>query len=157
MDIEQLPQARNFRIDYVIGQHHGEWFVAYQLTRPQDRVSESQRLLLPDIRHVDHIRHIPHHGKQLAFAARLQQLLQLEADIEVILDGRLAPARDDDHVLNAGMDRFFHPVLDERLVHQRQHFLRLSFRGREEPCPQASRRKHRLAHFREHTSSVSFE
>src|SRR5947208_7021805 len=74
----------------------------------------------------------------------------------MILDGRLAPTGNDDDVLNAGVDGLFDAVLDERLVHQRQHLLRLGLGGRQKACPQPRCGKDRLAHFRKHTYPVSF-
>ena len=63
------------------------------------------------------------------FPRDLEQVLQLEADVEVVLDGGLAAAGDDDDVLNAGVDRLLHAVLDDGLVHQGQHLLGLRLGG----------------------------
>ena len=56
-------------------------------------------------------------------------VFQLEADVEMILNRGLAAAGHDDDVLDAGMNGFFHAVLDEGLVHQRQHLFGLGFGG----------------------------
>jgi hypothetical protein len=54
--------------------------------------------------------------------------LQFEAHIEVIFDRRF-PAPGHDHDLIASRRQcLFNPILDDRLVHQRQHFLRNRFR-----------------------------
>jgi hypothetical protein len=39
--------------------------------------------------------------------------------VEVIFDGALAAARDEDHLGDPGGHGFFHGVLDQRLVHDR--------------------------------------
>ena len=65
-------------------------------------------------------------------AARLEKRLELDRDVEVILDRVLAAAGDEDDVVDAGRDRFLDAVLDDRLVDERQHFLRLRLgRGQE--------------------------
>ncbi|MNC89263.1 hypothetical protein D3C83_51710 [compost metagenome] len=59
----------------------------------------------------------------------------------MILDGVLAAAGDDDDVVDAGGDRLFDAVLDDRLVDEDQHFLGLGFRGREEAGAEPRRGK----------------
>ena len=63
--------------------------------------------------------------------------LELDRDVEVILDRVLAAAGDEDDVVDAGRDRLLDAVLDDRLVDQRQHFLRLRFRGGKEARAEA--------------------
>ena len=58
-------------------------------------------------------------------------------DVEMIFDGVLAAAGDEDDVVDAGRDRFFDAVLDDRLVDERQHFLGLRFGGGEESGAEA--------------------
>ena len=60
-------------------------------------------------------------------------MLQLEADIEVIFDRGLAAAGDDDDVLDSGMNGFLDSVLDQRLIHQRQHLFGLGLGGWKKP------------------------
>ena len=68
----------------------------------------------------------------LALAARLEEGLELDVDVEVILDGVLAAAGDEDHVVDARRQGFLDAVLDSRLVDERQHFLGLGLgRGQE--------------------------
>ena len=49
---------------------------------------------------------------------------------------------DQEDVVDARGDRFLDAVLDDRLVHQRQHFLRLCFGGREKPGAETCGGKH---------------
>ena len=68
----------------------------------------------------------------LRLAALLEEALELDGDVEVILDRVLAAAGDDDDVVDAGLDRFLDAVLNDRLVDEDQHFLRLRLgRGKE--------------------------
>ena len=66
------------------------------------------------------------------FPPRFEQMFQLKADVEMVFDGGLATAGDNNNILNPGMHGFFDAILDQRFVHQRQHFLGLRFRGRKE-------------------------
>ena len=66
-----------------------------------------------------------------------QQLLQLVGDVEVVLDGVLAAAGDDDDVGEAGRHRLLDHVLDDRLVDERQHLLRLRLGGGQEARAEA--------------------
>src|SRR5437899_1071159 len=84
----------------------------------------------------------------------LQLIFQLEADVEMIFDGRLAAAGHDDDVLNARMEGLLDAVLDERLIHQRQHFLGLRFGGGQEAGAEPRGGEDGLAYFGGHHSTV---
>src|SRR5437867_5376690 len=64
----------------------------------------------------------------------------------MILDGVLAAAGDEDDVVDARRHRFLDAVLNDRLVDERQHFLRLRLRRRKESSAEAGRRKHRFSY-----------
>ena len=57
--------------------------------------------------------------------------------IEMILDGILAAAGDDDDVFDAGSGALLDRILNQRLVDNGQHFLGLRFRGGEKASAQA--------------------
>src|SRR5438046_999871 len=59
----------------------------------------------------------------VVLALRRQVVLQLDLTVEVVLDGALAPPRDDQDVGDPGPNRLFHHVLDGRLVDDREHLL----------------------------------
>ena len=67
-----------------------------------------------------------------SMTAPLQEVLQLEAVVEVVFDGALLAAGDDDDLLDPGGHGFLHRVLDDRLVDQRQHLLGLRLGRRED-------------------------
>src|SRR5205823_6539235 len=62
-------------------------------------------------------------------------------DVEVVLDRVLPAARHENDVVDAGGDGFLDAVLNDRLVDERQHFLRLGFGGRKESRAEARGRK----------------
>jgi hypothetical protein len=72
-----------------------------------------------------------HQGQQFLFARRFQFALQLVGGVEMVLNGALAAAGDEDHVADAGGVGLFHGVLDQWLVHHRQHLLGRCLGGRQ--------------------------
>jgi hypothetical protein len=59
----------------------------------------------------------------------LQFVFQLVSGVKVVFDGTLAAARDKNHVPHARAVSFFDGVLDQWLVHHRQHFFGRRFGG----------------------------
>src|SRR5215813_4343518 len=74
-------------------------------------------------------------GALLAFA---QRHLEFELAVEMILDDALVAPGHEDEVLDAGLARLIHHVLDYRPVDDRQHFLRHRLGCRQEPGAEAS-------------------
>src|SRR3546814_9441085 len=54
-------------------------------------------------------------------SALLHRRFKFVGDVEVILERRFATSGDEDDLLDAGFDRFFPRILDERLVDHGQH------------------------------------
>ncbi len=117
---------------------------------------ETERLLLANVRDVDHVGDIADYLEQLLFALGFERVLQLKRYVEVILNGGLAAAGDDDDVLNAGMHGFLDAVLDEGLVHQREHLLGLRLGGGKKSRAQSCGGEDCFAHFRNHVFEVLF-
>jgi hypothetical protein len=108
------------RVDEVVGEDHGERLVAHEVARAEHGVAQAQRLGLPHIRAAHARGQEPAHFlQQLRLAVRLQLGLELVGLVEMVLDGALAAAGHEDEVGDAGVHRFFHRVLDERLVDDR--------------------------------------
>ena len=63
----------------------------------------------------------------------LELILQLDRTVEVILDGALVAAGDDQDVVDAAFAGLLDHVLDHRLVDDRQHLFWLRLGCREEP------------------------
>ncbi len=70
-------------------------------------------------------------------AALRQGQLKLELAVEMVLDHAFVAAGDEDQMLDAGLARLIHHVLDERPVHHRQHFLRHGLGRRQEAGAEA--------------------
>ena len=100
-------------------------------------MAEAERLALPDVGEVDHVGDLADLLELIALAARLEERLELDRDVEVIFDGVLAAAGDEDDVVDARGDRFLDAVLDDRLVDERQHFLGLRLGGGQEAGAEA--------------------
>ena len=83
--------------------------------------------------------------QQLAFVAPLQLVLQLESGIKMVANRPLVAPCHKDHFPNASRIGFLHRILDQWLVHDRQHLLGNGFGGREKSCSQSTDRKHRFA------------
>src|ERR1035437_4890370 len=118
--------------DDVVGKDHRERFVADQLLGHQDRVAQTELFLLAHVGNLSKIRDGPNLTQHVDVAARLEQLLELEVQVEVVLDRPLLATGDDDDLLDSGIDRFFDRVLDYRFVDERQHLLWLGLGGRKE-------------------------
>src|SRR4029078_677604 len=80
---------------------------------------------------------MPNLTEQLALPVALEVFFQLNGAIKMIFDGALATARDDDACFDAGGDRLFHRILNERLVHQGKHFLGRCLGRWKKSCPKA--------------------
>ena len=76
-----------------------------------------------------------HHFQQIIFPLGAQLLFQFQGAVEVILDGSLIAAGDDEDLLNPRRDSLFHDKLNGRLIHDGQHFFRLCFRRRKKARP----------------------
>ena len=68
-------------------------------------------------------------------------VFQLVADVEVIFQRALATPRDDGDFRQAGLERFFDAVLDQRRVDHRQHFLGHRLGRGKKACAVAGRGK----------------
>ena len=108
-------------------------------------MAEAERLALPDVGEVDHVRDLADLVELFALAARLEKRLELHRDVEVIFDRVLAAAGHQDDVVDAGGDRLLDAVLDDRLVDERQHLLRLRLGRGKKPGAEAGGGEHGLA------------
>src|SRR6202050_5172136 len=94
--VEQLAQARTRAIEDVVGEHHGEGFVADRRARLQHRIAEAERLALLRDRNSRRAVAAADELEDVVFAARLEMLLEFGAWLEVIDGGGLAGARSEE-------------------------------------------------------------
>ena len=130
--VDELADARPVADDDVVGQDHRERLVADEVLGHEHRVPEAELLLLAHVRQLGEVGDRAHLAEHLDLALLLEQVLELVVEVEVILDRALLGRGDDDDLLDPGGDRLFDRVLDDRLVDQRQHLLRLGLRRRQE-------------------------
>ena len=117
--------------------------------RDQHGVAQAQRLALPHVREVDQVRDLADLREHLVLAARFEERLELHRDVEVILDRVLAAAGDQQDVVDARGQRLLHAVLDDGLVHQRQHLFGLRLGGRQKPGAKSCGRKNGFSNTRQ--------
>ena len=70
--------------------------------------------------------------------------VELGIGVEVVLDRALAPAGDEQHARDAGPHQLLDHVLDDRLVDDRQHLLRLRAGRRQQARAEPGDRDHRV-------------
>ena len=120
-------------------------------------MAEPERFLLTDVMDLRHIRDLSDPLELVELRLVLEEVLQLEVAVEVILDGALAAARDDQDVLDARPSCLLDHELDRGDVDHREHDLRLRLRGGQEPGPEPGGRDHRLANLHEPPRSADRE
>src|SRR5208337_162983 len=96
--------ARPRAVENVVGKHHGERFIADRLARLQHRMAEAERTTLFGDGYPRRIVAPPDEIKNVALAAILQVALEFRVGLEVIDDGRLAGADDENDFRDAGGD-----------------------------------------------------
>ena len=84
------------------------------------------------------------------FFALLEHFFQFVAHVEVVFDGLLAAPGDDDDLVAAGSERFFHAVLNDWLVDQRQHLFGLGFGSGQKTSTQSGGREYGFANSHGH-------
>ena len=97
INVQQLLERGRLRIDDVVAEHHGEWFVADQIARLQHSMAQPQRFLLSHITYTGHIRDRAHRRELFSFPPLLKKLFQFEGNVKVILNRGLAASGNDDH------------------------------------------------------------
>ena len=130
--VDELADDRSLGDDDVVREDDGEGLVADQLPGHEDGVAEAELLLLAHVADLGQVADVAHATEHLDVAAGLEQVLELVGGVEVVLDGPLLAAGHDDDLLDAGGHRLLDRVLDDRLVDERQHLLRLRLGRRQE-------------------------
>src|SRR5213079_2744205 len=105
----------------------------------------AERLFLADRDEVDHRADRLHLGEELSLPALQQRTFELRRTVEVVENRVLPLGIDDDQLLEARVERFLDPILQNRLIDQRQHLLGDDLRRRKEARAEARARKHTRA------------
>ena len=116
----------------IVAEEHRERLVADEALRAPYGVAETLRLLLAQEEHVRHVRDCADGRGLVALAVMDQALLKVGRVVEIVLDGVLAAVGDYEYLLNARGHRLLDDVLNDRLIHQRKHFLRDALGVREQ-------------------------
>ena len=119
-----LARARSRPLYQNVRQEDGEGLVADDVTRAPDRVAQAIG------RHLAHIGNFALLGKvgqdlvqKLVLALFLERRLKLEGVVEIVFHRALAPARNQDEVLDARRPRLGQHIVDQGAIHDGQHFL----------------------------------
>lgn len=122
----------------VIGQQYCKRVIAHQLARTEHGMAQAQGTMLTHV-HALHVIGLDaaHQMEQLVLAGGFQLRFQFVGGIEMVLDGALGAAGDEDHLADTGFVGFFYRVLDQRLVYHGQHFLGAGLGGWEEAGAEA--------------------
>ena len=121
-DIDQLARSRAGAGNDDVAQEHGERLVADQFAGGEHGVAESERFFLARVAELDRLADRTHQFGLVLLALALEKALELGGGIEMVFDGVLAAAGDDDDVVDAGGDALLDDVLDERLIDDRAAF-----------------------------------
>src|SRR6266702_1502601 len=133
-----LPKDRRVPVDKVVGEDHGKDLVVHRGLCAQHRVSQAERLWLPDVDAVHRLGNdAPDELEQIALSTRSELRLDLVGLVEMVLDGALVAPGDEHHVVDPCRDGFLDRVLNERFVDDRHHLLRARLGGRKEAAAHA--------------------
>ena len=124
--------AAGFALHQVVGQQHRKGFAIGQVFGTQHRMAQAQSTGLTHIGavHVSRCQraHQLEHG---GFAVGFELAFQLVSGVKVVFNRPFVAARYKHHVPNARLISLFHRVLNQRLVHNGQHFFRVGLGGRQ--------------------------
>ena len=138
-------------MDQIVGEDDAEGLVAHDGPGAEHGVAKTQGSGLADVDEVHiHRRDGVNDVQKLLLALGSKLGLKLGILVEMILDGALVAARDEDHVGDAGRSSFFHGVLDERLVDNGEHFLGHCLGGGQKSGPEAGHGEYGFANWFDH-------
>ena len=130
MQVDHLPHHRHIGIEQIVGENHGKGFVLNEPFCAEHGMAKPECFSLTHIKTLDVV---GLDGTQCIeygfFVAHCKFCFELIGFVKVIFNGALVAAGDEDHFGDAGSDRFFDRVLDQRLVDDGQHFFRACFGG----------------------------
>ena len=101
--LQHALQQAVLGVDEVVAEQHRERLVADVLLRAEHRVAEALGVALPDVVHGGQLVGLPDELEPLGVALGGQRFLKLVVPVEVVFDGPLAPAGDQQHIVQPGV------------------------------------------------------
>ena len=144
--LHHLLEAGRASQDQIIREQHRERLVSHEIARAPDGMAKAERTLLARVGELAWLRHPAVDRDDLRrLAALAQRRLELVGMIEMVLERGFAAPGHENELLDARRLRLFHRILDQRLVHHRQHFLRHRLGRRQEARAETGDGKYSLA------------
>src|SRR5437773_3343004 len=155
VDVDKLL-GRGIRAgDQHVTEQNRERFVADKVASNENGVAKPERFLLPRVAELQHVADFSNHLGLIFFPFLFQKTLERRRRIEMIFDGILAFAGDDNDVLDSRRDALFGDVLNLRLVDDGEHLFGLRFGGGKEARAEAGGREHGLSNFLMRVHAIS--
>ena len=146
VEFDHGAHAALLRLHDHVGQEQRERLVAHQVAGAPDRVPEAERHLLARKAGLSRLRlHALELGQFGVLSALGERVVEFELNVEMILDDALVAAGHEDELLDAGFPGLVDHVLDDGLVHDRQHLLGERLGGWQEPRSKPRNRENRLS------------
>ena len=142
--LDKLRQSRVIADHNVVADHDRKGFVTYHLLGAQHRMAETELFLLTNGHDVDHLGHLADFLEHLQLSGAFQNALKLKVIVEVIFNNTLVTVGHKNNVFHTSTDSFFHNVLHNGLVVDRQHFLGNILAGRQRTRPPTGDRNDNL-------------
>jgi hypothetical protein len=141
VNVDELFGGGIFTRDEDVAEKNGERFVTDEIAGDQYGVAEAERLLLARVADLQHVADLADHFRLIFLAVLFEKTLQRGRGVEMVLDGILAFAGDDDDLLDSGGNALFGDVLNLGLVDDGEHLFGLRFGGRKETRAEARGRE----------------
>ncbi len=140
--IHRLGQRGGLGVHQHVRQHHGERLVAHHLPGAPYGVAEAQGLHLAHEAHLPGLGQFPLEVRQdLGLALGAELGLEFGVVVEIVLDGRLAAAHDEDEVFDARGPALGHDVGKDRAIDDVEQVLRGGLPDRQDPRAKSRDRK----------------
>ncbi len=156
MGLDRLGQGRNAGVHHHVGQDHRKGLVADDVAGAPHRVAQAQGLHLAHEAHLAGARQFAEQLlEDLGLALALQLQLHLDLVVEIVLQGLLAAAGDEDEVLDPRRAGLGHRIGDDRPIDHVQQLLGHRLGAGQHPGAEAGDRQDRLANLLSHGRQIS--
>lgn len=157
VDLDQLADGRNFVRNNIVAKEHGNRLVdADKRCGGENSMAITFGGVLADKGEFCEATDFLNCLEFLEFLFLFQAVLKFEVAVKMILQRTLADGGHENNFFDACGNSLFHNVLNDRLVDDRQHFLRLRLGGGEEPRAHAGNGDDRFANLHSKVSIAFF-